>query len=122
MAFLRTHTPSSKLLLVGLTPRGVWSGDERQFVWPSVFTVPINALNHILRRLAVGDSFVHYVDCGDQLLGNGKVKCCLSASIIIKPHKINRPIEKFLLASLSFSLSVCTDCCWQVVCLTRSAA
>lgn len=61
------------MLLVGLTPRGVWSGEVREFVWPSVYTVPINALNHILRRLAVGDESVHYVDCGDELLGNDKV-------------------------------------------------
>lgn len=70
--FLRYHTPSSKVLLVGLTPRGVWSEDSREFEWPSVFTVPINALNHIMRRLSKGDDFVHYVDCGDTLLSNGK--------------------------------------------------
>lgn len=84
LRFLRTHTPSSKVLLVGLPPRGVWSGGAREFQWPSIFTVPINSLNHILRRLATGDDHVHYVDCGDLLLYNGKVQLLFAMYMKVK--------------------------------------
>ena len=80
--FLRIHTPSTKVVVLGLTPRGVWSPESRKFEWPSVYTMPIDALNHILHRLAAGQDTVHYVDCGDKLLANSEVRLDLLVLLV----------------------------------------
>jgi hypothetical protein len=73
VTFLQTHT-SSKILLLGLPPRGVWNPETKVYEFPSIFTAPTTALTHILRRLAAGREMVSYLDCGDQLLtSDGKV-------------------------------------------------
>lgn len=74
MAFLQKHTPSSKVLLLGLPPRGVWDPNARTFEHPSVFTGPTTALNQALRLLATGRGMISFLDCSERLLtADGKV-------------------------------------------------
>lgn len=71
--FIRKHTPSTKIVLVGLPQRAVYSQSKRKWEYPNLYTAPIEAINHILRKVGTNNDHVSYVACGDDLLRNGEV-------------------------------------------------
>ena len=60
-------------MVVGLPPRASWSVSSNKFEHPSQFTAPIEAVNHILRKVGTSGDFIHYAPCGDELLWDGEV-------------------------------------------------
>jgi hypothetical protein len=75
ITLLKQKNPQTTVIVVGLLPRGDGEQDGI-YTQPNKYTQGISNVNAGLKTFASGVPGVHFVDCGPQLLPDGKV--CLS--------------------------------------------
>ena len=72
MTLLKQKNPETTIILMGLMPRGD-SEQDGIYMQPNKYSQASNDVNAGLHTFASGLSQVQYVDCGPQLLPDGKV-------------------------------------------------
>eukprot|EP00891_Asterochloris_glomerata_P007116 jgi/Astpho2/7116/Aster-07950 len=74
VSYVKAQSPSSKIVLVGLLPRGdSWPPDPATWNWPSMFTPAIEQVNTGLKDLAASSHSVQFVDCGSKFIDHGRL-------------------------------------------------
>ena len=66
------EAPKTKILLVGILPRGGGGGGSSGFEQPSIYTTAIEEINQHYAEFASQDGRVEYVDCTDAFLTQSK--------------------------------------------------
>ena len=72
VTLLKQKNPQTTVILMGLLPRGDGEQDGI-YTQPNKYTQAISNVNAGLHTFASGLSQVQYIDCGPQLLPDGKV-------------------------------------------------
>lgn len=79
MTLLKQKNPQTTIVVMALLPRGDGEQDG-VYMQPNKYTQGISNVNSGLQKYAGEQSQVVFIDCGSQLLPDGKVtaiRCCL---------------------------------------------
>lgn len=99
VTLLKQKNPQTSIILMGLLPRG--DGEQHSmYTQPNKYTQGIINVNAGLQKYSAGQSQVQYLDCGSQLLPNGKV--CL--------HKLDH-LSLEAQAAATRAMTLAHQCC-----------
>lgn len=118
MQYLQQNNPNTEMILMAILPRANLEPSTEVFQWPNKFTKAIESVNSGLAAYASTQPKMHYLDCAQHLVPDGKVSfspLCAMALILILLHT-TYDIDK-----LHGILSFVWHRCWLQACQPTSA-
>ena len=73
MRYLQQNNPSTEMILMAILPRANLDPSTGVFQWPNEFTKAIESVNSGLAAYALEQAKMHYIDCAQHLVPDGKV-------------------------------------------------
>lgn len=73
MQYLQQNNPNSEMILMAILPRANLEPSSGVFQWPNKFTKAIESVNSGLAAFASKQAKMHYIDCAQHLVPDGKV-------------------------------------------------